>query len=118
MAFITINGVDCSKYVSVLKVAKEQKFKGMETAAGNTLVKPINNKYIVEVGFRAMFAEEMKIVYPLIDKLTVKIAFRHPQTGALINCNCMLTNTLVEYYTIQADGDIIYKPFTVKFTQL
>lgn len=118
MAYLTINGVDCSKYVSILKVGKEQKFQGRESAAGNLMVKAINSKYIIEVGFRAMFADEMAVLYPLIDKLTVKVAFRHPQTGALTTCNCVLTKTLLEYYTIQADGDIIYKPFSVQFNQM
>ena len=89
----------------------------MLTAAGNTLVKPINTKYIIEVGFRSLTSAEMKKVQQLINKLSVTVTFLEPTDNKLKTINCMLTTSLVEYYTIQ-DDEISYKPFTLQFTQL
>lgn len=118
MAYLKINNVDFSDCVAVLKVGKQQKFKSMETAAGNMLVKPINSKYIVEVGFIPLTVDDMKRLQAHIGKLTVSISFLEPTTNALKTINCMLTTNLVEYYTIQSDGTILYKPFSLQFQQL
>lgn len=100
-----------------MKVAKKQHFKSMVTAAGNTLAKPINSKYIVEVGFRALTSAEMVTLLPHINKLRVSVTFLEPATNSLKTISCMLTANLVEYYTIQ-DDEILYKPFSLQFAQL
>lgn len=89
----------------------------MVTAAGNTLAKPINSKYILEVGFRALTSAEMVKLQPYINKLTVSVTFLEPASNTLKTVSCLLTNNLVEYYTIQED-EIIYKPFSLQLTQL
>lgn len=90
----------------------------METAAGNTLVKPVNSKYIIEVGFIPLTVEDMKRLQTHISKLTLSISFLEPATNTIKTINCMLANTLVEYYTIQPNGTILYKPFSLQFTEL
>lgn len=118
MAYLKINNVDFSDCVAMLKVGKQQKFKSMETAAGNLLVKPITSKYILDVGFIPLTVDEMKRLQTHIGKLTVSISFLDPATDSLKTVSCMLTNSLVEYYTIQSDGTILYKPFSLQFQQL
>lgn len=117
MQYLKINGEDFSNLVSILKVGKKQHFKSMVTAAGNTLAKPINSKYIVEVGFRALTSAEMMRLQTHIGKLRVSISFLEPATNSIKTVSCMLSASLVEYYTIQ-DDEILYKPFTLQFTQL
>ena len=118
MAYLKINNVDFSDCVAMLKVGKQQKFKSMETAAGNLLVKPINSKYVLEVGFIPLTVEDMRRLQPHINKLTVSISFLAPDTNELKTINCMLSTQLVEYYTIQQNGEILYKPFSLQFQQL
>ena len=100
-----------------MKVGITQHFKSMVTAAGNTLARPINKKYIVEVGFRSLPDEEMMRLQKHIGKLTVSISFLEPATNTLKTVNCLLATSLVEYYTIQ-DTEIRYKPFSLQFAQL
>lgn len=118
MAYFKINDIDFSSYVSIMKVGKKQHYKSMLTAAGNTLVKPINTKYVIEVGFIALTAEQMKALQPHIGKLRASISFLEPSTNQLKKISCMLTNNLVEYYTIQDDGLVLYKPFSLQFNEL
>ena len=110
--------MDFSHIVNALKVGKQQNFKSMTTAAGNTIVKPINSKYVIEAGFIPLTVDEMKSLQAQIGKLTLSISFLEPATDTIKTINCILANTIIEYYTIQQGGEILYKPFSLQFTQL
>ena len=100
-----------------MKVGVQQHFKSMVTAAGNTLAKPINKKYIIEVGFRPLTAEEMMELQPHITQLTASVSFLEPASNTIKTVSCILPTTLVEYYTIQ-DEQVLYKPFSLQFSQM
>jgi hypothetical protein len=53
-----------------------------------------------------------------INDFSVAISFRDPRTGELVEgINCILPSTDIDYYTIQSNR-VLYKPFTLTFTEL
>ena len=118
MAYFKINNIDFSDYVATLKVTKQQKYKSVENAAGNLTVKSINSKYVIDVGFIPLEVADMKRLLPNISNITVSVSFLAPDTNELKTIKCMIASNSVEYYTIQSNGTVLYKPFTVQFQQL
>ena len=59
MTYFKMNGADYSQYVNKLKVAKEHIFKNRTNALGNTIVKYVNSKFIIEVGIIPLDDEAM-----------------------------------------------------------
>lgn len=115
--YFAINGTDYSKYVNKLKVGREHFYKSMKTAAGNTLVKYINTKRVIEVGIIPLDDAAMANLLRDVNEFQVTISYRDPLTNALEeNVNVIIPNNLVEYYTIQA-GNVKYKAFSLQMTE-
>ena len=118
MAYFKIGETDYSMYVNELKVEKIANYTAQTNAAGNTVVDYINHKRTIEVGIIPLNSATMEALQTAIDAFNVSISFRNPQTGALEeNVNCIIPDSNVEYYTIQADK-VLYKAFSLKFIEL
>ena len=111
MTYFKINNNDYSMYVNKMIVAKNHIYKSMTNAAGNTLVKYVTSKRIIEVGIIPLDDSSMSMLQSDLNEFNVSISFLNPDTGALEeNMNCILSDQIVEYYTIQDSN--------VKFTSL
>lgn len=118
MSYFKINGNDYSMYVNKLIVGKEHNYKSMSTASGNTLVKYINSKRVIEVGIIPLDDAAMVKFLTDINKFQVTISFRDPASGLLVeNVKCIIPNNLIEYYTIQV-GKVQYKAFSLQIKEL
>lgn len=113
-----IDEVDYSKYVNELKVSTNSNYNAQVNAAGDTVVDFINKKYTIEVGFIPLTDAQMAEVENAIEPFSVRISFRDPRTNQLLErIHCIIPDSEVEYYTIQV-GKVMYKAFTLTFTQL
>ena len=117
MAYFKINNTDFSAYVNELKVTKEAKYNAQTNAAGNTVVDFINRKRTVEVGIIPVTSEAMAQLQVLLDSFNVTITYLNPDTKALDTINCIIPESEVEYYTIQA-GNVSFKAFSITFIEL
>lgn len=118
MSYFKINNTDYSMYVNALKVTKSSNYNAQTNAAGNTVVDYINSKRTIEVGIIPLDSEAMAALEADIAAFNVSISFRNPQTNKLEeNVNCIIPTEAIEYYTIQADK-VLYKAFTLHFTEL
>ena len=117
MAYVKINNIDVSMYVSGLKVSKAANYSAQTNAAGNTVVDYINHKKTIELTFIAVNDEAMRTIYSLLEDIQITLDYRSPATGELERINCILPSTELEYYTIQA-SNVMYKAFTLTFTEL
>ena len=118
MSYFKINNTDFSMYVNKLKVAREHVYKGQTNASGNTLVKYVNTKRIIEVGIIPLDAESMASLQTEINKFKVTVSYLDPETGALVeNINCIIPHNSVEYYTVQA-GNTTFKAFSLELKEL
>lgn len=118
MNYFKINGVDFSMYVNKLKVAREHIYKGQTNAAGNTLVKYVNTKRIIEVGIIPLDNATMANLQAAINQFKVNVSYLDPQTGALVeNVACIIPHNSVEYYTVQA-GNVSFKAFSLELKEL
>lgn len=116
--YFMINGHDYSSCVNMLKVARQHNYKQMTTAAGNTLVKYINSKRVIEVGIIPLDSETMANFLKDINLFNVTISYRNPETNALEeNINCIIPDNIIEYYTIQSNK-VMYKAFTLTIQEL
>lgn len=115
--YFAINGTDYSKYVNKLIVGREHFYKSMTTAAGNTLVKYINTKRVIEVGIIPLSGTAMSNLLRDVNEFQVSISYRDPLTNALVeDVQCIIPNNLVEYYTIQS-GKVKYKAFSLQIME-
>lgn len=118
MAYFMINGNDYSMYVNKLQVGKNHIYKSLTNASGNTIVKYVNSKRVIQVGIIPLDADVMKTLQADLNTFNVKLTFLNPDTGALeSNVNCIIADQIVEYYTIQGNS-AKFKAFTIKFTEL
>lgn len=117
MEYFKINNIDFSMYVNSLKVTKSHIYKDQTNAAGNTIVKYINTKRVVNVGIIPLDAVTMRQLQTAINNLTVSISFLNPDTGTLETMSCMIPTNAVEYYTVRA-GKTSFKAFLLQFTEL
>lgn len=118
MTYFKINGVDFSMYVNKLKVAREHIYKGMTNASGNTLVKYVNTKRIIEVGIIPLDSAAMKTLQEEINKFKVTVSYLEPETGVLEeNVACIIPQNSVDYYTVQA-GNTTFKAFSLELKEL
>lgn len=117
MTYFKINGNDYSLYVNKLKVAKEHIYKAQNTASGNTLVKYVNTKRIIEVGIIPLDAESMARFQADINQFEVTISYLDPETQELAeDVQCYIPHNSVEYYTVRA-GNVSYKAFSVEIKE-
>lgn len=118
MSYFKLNGKDYSMYVNKLKVAKEHNYKGMTNAAGNTIVKYVNTKRIIEVGIIPLDSATIKSLLADINQFKVTVSYLEPETNKLVeNVTCIIPQNSVEYYTIQANN-VKLKAFTIALTEL
>lgn len=118
MAYFKINGTDYSMYVNKLKVAREHIYKAQTNASGNTLVKYVNTKRIIEVGIIPLDSASMASLQADINEFKVNVSYLDPETGALEEgVACIIPHNSVDYYTIQA-GNTKFKAFSLEFKEL
>ncbi len=117
MTYLKINDKDFSMYVNHLKTAKKHNYISRTNAAGNTLVKYVNSKRVIEIGIIPLEAAAMQALQLAIAELKVTLEFLNPETGTLTKITCILTDQITEYYTIQ-DSKVMFKAFTLTFTEL
>ena len=118
MAYFKINNIDFSMYVNELNVKKAHNYNAQTNAAGDTVVDYINSKREIEVGIIALDSAVMPQILEAVDGFSVSISFRNPKTNKLEeNVACIIPDTKIEYYTIQADR-VMYNGLTLKFTEL
>lgn len=117
MAYLKIDNVDYSKYVSGLKVGSKSTYNAQTNAAGDTVVDFMNRKRTVEVGIIPLDDAAMKSLAAAINKFSVSLTFRNPTTGALETINTIIPDSDIEYYTIRADK-VSFKALNLTFTEL
>ena len=93
MTYLKINNIDFSKYVNKLKVAVKHNYKSMTSAAGNTLVKYINSKRVIEIGIIPLDEVAMQELLAEVKKFQVTLSYLNPETNQLEeNVNCIIPN--------------------------
>lgn len=117
MAYLKINDIDFSMYVSGLKVATEHIYKQRTNAAGNTLIKYVNTKYVIEASIIPLNQTIMAQLQKQINNLSVSVSFLDPDSKELKTIDCIIPKQIVEYYTIQ-DSNVKFKAFTLNFQEL
>ena len=117
MTYFKINDIDFSMYVNALKVTKSHIYKDQTNAAGNTIVKYVNTKRIINVGIIPLNDTAMMSLQNAISNLTVTVSFQNPDTKALETMSCMIPTNAVEYYSVRA-GNTSFKAFSLQFTEL
>ena len=118
MTCLKINGIDFSHCVNQLDIAKAAKYNAVTNAAGNTVVDYINSKRSITVGIVPLTPTDMMALQAAIDGFNVSLSFLNPVTNVVENnVNCIIPQTAVSYYTIQADK-VLFKAFTLTFTEL
>ena len=117
MAYFKIGSTDFSNIVNELKVDRTSNYNSQTNAAGNTVVDYINTKQIIEVGIIPLNDTDMAKLQTAINKFSVSISFRNPRTKALETITCIIPESGIEYYTIQANK-VMYKAFRIKFIEL
>lgn len=116
MAYFKINGTDFSHYVNKLKIGLQHKYSSTDTASGKVSAKYRDSSYIVEVGIIPLDADAMKSLQTYISQFALQISFLDPTTEELKDIDCILTNSTVDYYTIQ-EGNTKFKAFSLTFTE-
>lgn len=117
MAYLKINNVDYSQSVNTLKVNKSANYNSQTNAAGDTVVDYINSKRVIEVGIIPLDSEAMATLQAAIDGFNVQLSFRNPKTEALETISCIIPESNVDYYTIQA-GKVLFNAFSLQFIEL
>ena len=117
MTYFKLNNIDFSQYVTKLQVGTKHNYKQRTNASGNLMVKYINTKKIIQVGIIPLDETTLKSFVTEINKFTVTISYRDPETGALKTISCIVPENLIEYYTIRADS-VSLKAFAVTFTEM
>ena len=117
MAYFKIGKTDFSNIVNELKIDKTSNYNSQTNAAGDTVVDYINTKRIIEVGIIPLDDTDMANLQTAINDFKVMISFRNPRTNQLETIFCIIPESGVEYYTIQANK-VMYKAFRIKFIEL
>lgn len=116
MAYFKIGKTDFSNIVNELKVDNTSNYNSQTNAAGDTVVDYINTKRIIEVGIIPLDDTDMAKLQTAINDFDVMISFRNPRTNQLETIFCIVPESGVEYYTIQANK-VMYKAFRIKFIE-
>ena len=117
MAYFKIGSTDFSNIVNELKVDNTSNYNSQTNAAGDTVVDYINTKRIIEVGIIPLDDTDMANLQTAINDFDVMISFRNPRTNQLETIFCIIPESGIEYYTIQANK-VMYKAFRIKFIEL
>ena len=116
MAYFKIGSTDFSNIVNELKVDNTSNYNSQTNAAGDTVVDYINTKRIIEVGIIPLDDTDMANLQTAINDFKVMISFRNPRTNQLETIFCIIPESGIEYYTIQANK-VMYKAFKLKFIE-
>ena len=116
MAYFKIGSTDFSNIVNELKVGSTSNYNSQTSAAGDTVVEYINTKRIIEVGIIPLDDTDMANLQTAINDFDVMISFRNPRTNQLETIFCIIPESGIEYYTIQANK-VMYKAFKLKFIE-
>ena len=116
MAYFKIGKTDFSNIVNELKVDNTSNYNSQTNAAGDTVVEYINTKRIIEVGIIPLDDTDMAKLQTAIKDFDVMISFRNPRTNQWETIFCIIPESGVEYYTIQANK-VMYKAFKLKFIE-
>ena len=116
MAYFKIGKTDFSNIVNELKVDNTSNYNSQTNAAGDTVVDYINTKRIIEVGIIPLDDTTMAELQTAINDFNVMISFRNPRTNQLETTFCIIPESGIEYYTIQANK-VMYKAFKLKFIE-
>ena len=117
MAYFKIGKTDFSSIVNELNINKTSNYNSQTNAAGDTVVDYINTKRIIEVGIIPLDDTVMAELQTAINDFKVMISFRNPKTNQLETIFCIIPESGIEYYTIQANK-VMYKAFKLKFIEL
>lgn len=117
MAYFKIGSTDYSNLVNELKVNKSTNYTAQTNAAGNTVVDYVNKKRTIEVGIIPATEIEVRNLLSTLDSFNLTISYREPTTGAITTCDCIIPDSNIEYYTIQANK-VRLKAFKLKFIEL
>lgn len=118
MTYFKIGDNDYSKYINELKVSTNTNYNAQTNAAGDTVVDYINKKRVIEVGIIPLNADAMANLLDDIEAFNVSISYLNPKTKTLENdVNCIVASHEPDYYTIQNDK-VMFKAFTLTFTEL
>ncbi len=117
MAYIKINGTDFSMYCNKLNVSKTANYNAQMNAGGNTVVDFINHKRTITVGIIPLDDTVMSNLQTVLHNFSVSITFLNPQTKELETVICIIPESNIEYYTIQADK-VSFNAFTLDFIEL
>lgn len=117
MAYFKINGVDFSQYVNKLIVQTNHIYNARTNASGNTSVKLINSKKVINVGIIPLNAETNADLVAILNTFKVTVEFLDPATGELGQAICIIPKNSIEYYTIQADN-VKTKAYVLAFEEL
>ena len=116
MAYFKIGKTDFSSIVNELNINNTSNYNSQTNAAGNTVVDYINTKRIIEVGIIPLDDTAMAELQTAINDFDVMISFRNPRTNQLETIFCIIPESGIEYYTIQANK-VMYKAFKLKFIE-
>lgn len=116
MAYFKIGKTDFSNIVNELKIDNTSNYNSQTNAAGDTVVDYINTKRIIEVGIIPLDDTDMANLQTAINDFDVMISFRNPRTNQLETIFCIIPESGIEYYTIQANK-VMYKAFKLKFIE-
>ena len=116
MAYFKIGKTDFSNIVNELKINNTSNYNSQTNAAGDRVVDYINTKRIIEVGIIPLDDTDMANLQTAIKDFDVMISFRNPRTNQLETTFCIVPESGVEYYTIQANK-VMYKAFKLKFIE-
>ena len=117
MAYFKIGKTDFSSIVNELNINNTSNYNSQTNAAGDIVVDYINTKRIIEVGIIPLDDTDMAKLQTAINDFKVMISFRNPRTNQLETIFCIIPESGVEYYTIQANK-VMYKAFKLKFIEL
>lgn len=118
MAYFKIGNNDYSAIVNKLNINREVNYTSQTNASGNTVIDYINAKRTIEIGIIPLNDVDMLNLLADIEKFSVSISFRNPQTNMLeTEVKCIIPTSNVEYYTIQA-GNVMYNAMELTFIEL
>lgn len=117
MAYFKINDNDFSAYVSGLKVSKAANYNAQTNAAGNTVIDLINSKRTIEATIIPVNQSIMIALQTALNAENIVLSILNPETNTLEAFAAFIPDRETEYYTIQ-NNRILFKPFTLTFTEL
>ena len=117
MTYFKINEVDFSTYVNKLEIQTMHIYNSRTNASGNKVVKYINTKKIVNVGIIPLSESITSSLLTEINKFTVSVSYRDPETQALETIDCIIPKSNISYNAIRADK-VLTNAYVLSFEEL